>query len=145
MVIPETDTWYKADDLGYEGMSETIASDMLQKSNLMQDHAIYLLETINYRFHKYTGCASRSYLDPKMEVEIQANQIIRRAGCRDQEGDASWDVFRKTDWNKPAAERSDMIDDSSAKNIRKFLRMVANQLLQAFPAVLVFRTYQTLP
>lgn len=51
--------WYKADYLGYEGLSEYVASEMMKKSTLAIDEYVeYRLVQIKYKSQIYNGCVS---------------------------------------------------------------------------------------
>lgn len=68
------DYWYKIDDFNHEGLSETIVSEILKKSNISKlmkkwmpeiDHipfATYSIEQIEYRGKIYPGCKSPNFL-----------------------------------------------------------------------------------
>ncbi len=54
--------WYKSDFLGYEGLSEVIASDILRCSNI-QRFCEYEPELIKYNGTIRSGCKSRDFLN----------------------------------------------------------------------------------
>ncbi len=55
--------WYKADYMGYEGLSEYVVSHLLLMSSLKNDeYVIYDTEEIHYKFQQYRGCRSESFL-----------------------------------------------------------------------------------
>lgn len=55
--------WYKADNNGYEGLSEYVVSKLLEKSNLNENEFVkYEIEEISYKNTKYLGCKSRDFL-----------------------------------------------------------------------------------
>lgn len=55
--------WYKADYMGYEGLSEHMISHLLKKSTLEEDeYVLYDLEEIKYKEQIYTGARSASFL-----------------------------------------------------------------------------------
>ena len=55
--------WYKADYMGYEGLSEYMISHLLKKSTLEEDeYVLYDLEEIKYKEQIYTGARSASFL-----------------------------------------------------------------------------------
>ena len=55
--------WYKADNNGYEGLSEYVVSSLLLKSSLKKEEFItYDIETIKYNERIYLGCRSRNFL-----------------------------------------------------------------------------------
>lgn len=55
--------WLKADDLGYEGLSEAVASELLKGSNI-QSHVPYAPCIINEESVEYRGCVSDDFLAP---------------------------------------------------------------------------------
>ena len=59
----KTGLWLKADDLGYEGLSETIASKMLKDSNI-GSYVTYAPCCIMEEGVKYRGCVSEDFLKP---------------------------------------------------------------------------------
>ena len=61
--------WYKADNLGYEGMSETVVSKLLKHSSLRKEEYVeYETEQISYRKSTYNGAMSRDFLNGKGEL-----------------------------------------------------------------------------
>ena len=63
------DYWYKADYLGYEGLSEYIISNLLTKSTLKQEEfVLYELEEINYKTTVYNGVKSKSFLSDSWQA-----------------------------------------------------------------------------
>ncbi len=56
--------WYKADYLGYEGLSEYVISRLLAFSDLEEGAFVhYDLEQIRYRSNVYPGCRSQDFLN----------------------------------------------------------------------------------
>ena len=56
--------WYKADNLGYEGLSECVVAALLHKSSLDEkEFADYEPETIEYNGINYRGCKSRDFTE----------------------------------------------------------------------------------
>ncbi|MBQ9359634.1 MAG: hypothetical protein IJT96_01190 [Lachnospiraceae bacterium] len=54
--------WYKADYLGYEGLSEYVVSELLKDSTLASDeYVIYYPEQIRYKNQTYNGCRSNDF------------------------------------------------------------------------------------
>ena len=48
--------WYKADNMGYEGLSECVVSSLIQYSSLRKDEfTVYDYETIEYNGNHYRG------------------------------------------------------------------------------------------
>lgn len=55
--------WYKTDNLGYEGISETVISKVLEKSNLKEnEYVVYDVEQIKYKNTIFLGCKSHNFL-----------------------------------------------------------------------------------
>ena len=69
-------TWYKTDDFNYEGLAETICSDMLKKSNVKR-FAIYEPELIQYRGKLLTGCRSENFLN-KGEKLVEIHELFNK-------------------------------------------------------------------
>lgn len=56
-------TWYKADNLGYEGIVEYVISKLLKYSTLNEsDFVEYETEMIFYKRKQFLGCASKNFL-----------------------------------------------------------------------------------
>ena len=56
--------WYKADFLGYEGLSEYVISHLLKKSTLKEkEFVLYNLEEIHYKTTVYNGVRSDNFLE----------------------------------------------------------------------------------
>lgn len=69
------DTWYKADHMGYEGLAETLISEMLKKSNV-KNFVEYKPVLIQNNGTEKTGCASRS-LKAEDEMLIPFERLHR--------------------------------------------------------------------
>ena len=55
--------WYKADNMGYEGLIEMVVSKLLQKSTLSKDeYVLYETEKIKYKKQLFNGCSSKNFL-----------------------------------------------------------------------------------
>ena len=52
--------WYKADHMGYEGLSEIVISKLLAKANI-QNYVMYLPTFIEYEGKKLVGCYSENF------------------------------------------------------------------------------------
>lgn len=63
---PESDRWYKLDQFGYEGLSETFISTLLQHSNIETDtpftFARYRMERLQVHHRERIGCSSENFL-----------------------------------------------------------------------------------
>ena len=54
--------WYKADYLGYEGLSECVISKLLRYSDLSEEEYVdYTTEQISYNDNVYNGCRSEDF------------------------------------------------------------------------------------
>ena len=62
------DWWYKADYMGYEGLSEVLVSDLLQKSTCPFPLVEYEAAVIEYNGKIFQGCSSLDFL--------KANQVL---------------------------------------------------------------------
>lgn len=64
--------WYKADYMGYEGLSETLVSHLLRKSSLSQPFVLYQPVQIEYRGSLRGGCSSPDFLkENQMLVPVE--------------------------------------------------------------------------
>lgn len=70
------DWWYKADQMGYEGMSETVTSHLLKLSSVKYD-IVYEPVIIIYKNKKLTGCRSRNFLGEREEI-ITLEHLFRQ-------------------------------------------------------------------
>ena len=62
----DTNKWYKLDQFGYESLSETLISKLLEKSNVKKDtpfdFAKYKMEKLKVHGRERTGCSSDNFL-----------------------------------------------------------------------------------
>ncbi|MBQ8595883.1 MAG: hypothetical protein IJ406_08020 [Oscillospiraceae bacterium] len=76
----ETDRWYKLDRFGYEALSETLISKLLEKSNIEQDTPFtfvrYEMEKINAHGRERTGCSSRNFSEGYSIITV--NHLLSR-------------------------------------------------------------------
>ena len=64
--------WYKADQLGYEGLSECVVSRLLKFSSLTEDEYVpYEPEEIRYKKQVYKGCKSRDFSDGWQVITLE--------------------------------------------------------------------------
>lgn len=75
------DKWYKADHMGYEGLSEVIISRLLQKSNV-NNFVKYSKVEISYYDKTFHGCCSENFLSPTEEL-ITVNKLYRQITGRE--------------------------------------------------------------
>ncbi|MDO4961669.1 MAG: hypothetical protein Q4E57_07445 [Eubacteriales bacterium] len=63
------DTWYKADYMGYEGLSEYLISQLLKCSSLNADeYVLYEPERIRYKRQIYNGVRSQHFLQGEWQI-----------------------------------------------------------------------------
>jgi len=74
-----TDTWYKLDQFGYEALTETLVSVLLENSNIETGTCFtfvrYRMEKLNVRNIVRNGCASRNFLKPGQSL-ITVNRLL---------------------------------------------------------------------
>ena len=68
--------WYKADHMGYEGLSEVIVSQLLFYSNVV-DYVKYEPVQIQYKEEDHRGCRSRNFLNDGEEL-VTAEHLFRQ-------------------------------------------------------------------
>lgn len=75
--------WYKLDQFGYEGLSETVISRLLEHSNIETETLFrfvrYRMERINVHGRDRNGCSSADFLQPG-EAIITLSHLFRREG-----------------------------------------------------------------
>jgi hypothetical protein len=71
--------WYKLDQFGYEALSETLISVLLEKSNIETDTPFtfvrYRMERVNVHGREQTGCVSKNFLKPEQSL-ITVNHLL---------------------------------------------------------------------
>ena len=72
----EGDYWYKADQLGYETLAETVISHILQHSTIT-DQVIYEPVILCYKDKKLQGCRSKNFLGEQQEL-ITLEKLFRQ-------------------------------------------------------------------
>lgn len=68
--------WYKADQMGYESLAETVVSRILCSSNI-GNHVIYEPVQIVYQDKELMGCRSRNFLGEREEL-ITLEKLFRQ-------------------------------------------------------------------
>lgn len=68
--------WYKADRMGYEGMSETVVSHLLPGS-FRSKHVLYEPVKIRYHGRELSGCRSKNFLGEREEL-ITVEKLFRQ-------------------------------------------------------------------
>ena len=63
-----SDCWYKLDQFGYEALTETVVSTLLEQSNIETDTPFtfvrYHMERLQVHGRERTGCSSKNFLQP---------------------------------------------------------------------------------
>ena len=67
--------WYKADQFGYESLSEVVTSRLLEMSTI-EDVTSYRLATIIYREKEYRGCCSKDFRRPE-ELLVPIERLFK--------------------------------------------------------------------
>lgn len=70
-------TWYKADYMGYEGLSEVVVSHLLKKSTAPYSFVLYDPVQIEYHEHIYQGCSSTNFLNEE-QMLIPIEKLYRQ-------------------------------------------------------------------
>ena len=74
-----TDTWYILDQFGYEALTETLVSVLLENSNIETETAFrfvrYRMEKLSVRGIVRNGCVSRNFLKPGQSL-ITVNRLL---------------------------------------------------------------------
>ena len=74
-----SDSWYKLDQFGYEALAETMASSILEKSNIETDTPFtfvrYKMAKLHVRGRDRNGCESRNFLRPGQSL-ITVNRLL---------------------------------------------------------------------
>ena len=80
----ETNKWYKLDQFGYEALTETIISKLLEKSNIESDtpfsFARYEMERLNVHGRDRTGCSSENFLESGQSIITLSHLFSRQLG-----------------------------------------------------------------
>lgn len=75
----ESDRWYKLDQFGYEALTETIVSALLERSNIETDTPFtfvrYHMERLLVHGRERTGCSSQNFLQPGQAL-ITVNRLL---------------------------------------------------------------------
>ncbi len=80
----ETNKWYKLDQFGYEALTETIVSRLLENSNIESDTPFsftrYEMERLNVHGRDRTGCSSENFLKDGQSIITLSHLFSRRLG-----------------------------------------------------------------
>lgn len=75
----ETDRWYKLDQFGYEALTETVVSLLLERSSIEGDTHFtfvrYQMERLQVHGRERTGCSSKNFLQPGQAL-ITVNRLL---------------------------------------------------------------------
>ena len=71
------DQWYKADHMGYEGLSEVLVSRLLHKTELKYPFVEYHPVEIAYKGQKLLGCRSNNFLKENQKL-IPLEKLYRQ-------------------------------------------------------------------
>ena len=75
----ESGSWYKLDQFGYEALTETAVSMLLERSNVEHDTPFtfvrYGMERLRVHGRERTGCSSRNFLRPGQAL-ITVNRLL---------------------------------------------------------------------
>lgn len=78
----DTGKWYKLDQFGYEALSETMVSLLMERSNVEKDFPFrfvrYGMECLKVHGHERTGCSSDNFLKPGWSI-ITISHLYKRA------------------------------------------------------------------
>ena len=77
--------WYKLDQFGYEALTETVVSTLLERSNIEADTPFtfvrYHMERLQVHGRERTGCSSKNFLRPGQAL-ITVNRLLSsHLGC----------------------------------------------------------------
>lgn len=77
----KTNRWYKLDQFGYEALSETVISKLLERSNIETDFPFrfvrYDMERLNVHGRDRNGCSSENFLQPGQSV-VTLSRLFRQ-------------------------------------------------------------------
>ena len=80
----DTNKWYKLDQFGYEALTETIVSKLLEKSNIESEtpfsFARYEMERLNVHGRERTGCSSANFLKEGQSIITLSHLFSRQLG-----------------------------------------------------------------
>lgn len=80
----DTNKWYKLDQFGYEALTETIISKLLEKSNIESETPFYFvryeMERLNVHGRDRTGCGSRNFLKDGQSIITLSHLFSRQLG-----------------------------------------------------------------
>ena len=72
--------WYKLDQFGYEALTETITSMLLERSIIERDTPFqfvrYLMELLHVHGRDRTGCSSENFLKPGQAIVTLSHLFV---------------------------------------------------------------------
>ena len=78
------DRWYKLDQFGYEALTETVVSLLLERSNIEEDTPFtfvrYQMERLQVHGRERTGCSSRNFLRPGQSLITVSRLLTSHLG-----------------------------------------------------------------
>lgn len=82
----ETGKWYKVDRMGYEALSETVISRLLQYSNINTETPFtfvsYDVEKVNVHSRERNACVSNNFLGEKQSI-VTVSHILKQSVSKD--------------------------------------------------------------
>lgn len=79
----ENGQWYKLDLFGYEGLSETVTSSLLEKTNVRDlgfEYVPYRMERLEVHRRTRNGCSSQNFLQPQDSIITLADLLLKGVG-----------------------------------------------------------------
>lgn len=80
----DTNKWYKLDQFGYEALTETLISKLLEKSNIESDTLFsfthYEMERLKVHGRDRTGCSSENFLKDGQSIVTLSHLFSRQLG-----------------------------------------------------------------
>ena len=81
----DTNKWYKLDQFGYEALTETLISKLLENSNIERDTPFsfvrYEMERLNVHGRDRTGCSSENFLKDGQSIITLSHLLSRQLGA----------------------------------------------------------------
>ena len=81
----QQDVWYKLDQFGYEALTETVVSTLLESSNIKLETPFsfvrYQMEKLHVHGQERTGCSSKNFLQKGQHLVTISRLLSRHLGC----------------------------------------------------------------
>ena len=78
----KNDKWYKIDRMGYEALSETVTSRLLEYSNIKTETPFtfvsYNIEKVNVHSRERNACVSNNFLGERQSI-VTVSHILKQA------------------------------------------------------------------